>query len=135
MQRRRERGRGERVLPGVYRLRVPLPWPGVPHGNAWAIRRDGGFVLFDCGLPGEDNVAELERALAMCDLELEQARLVVCTHAHLDHCGAAPYIAELTGCESTCTPATRTCCACSASPRSSTRRASTARAVRACRRS
>ena len=26
----REVGRGERVLPGVWRLRLPLPWPGVP---------------------------------------------------------------------------------------------------------
>ena len=28
--------RTERVLPGIWRLRLPLPWPGVPHGNAWA---------------------------------------------------------------------------------------------------
>lgn len=99
VHRRREHGRGERVLPGVYRLRVPLPWPGVPHGNAWAVRRGDGFVLFDCGLPGAENVAELERALTMCDLELAQTKLVVCTHAHLDHCGAAPHIAGITGCE------------------------------------
>ena len=32
-----ERGRGERVLPGVWRLRMPLPWPGVPHVNAFAV--------------------------------------------------------------------------------------------------
>ena len=25
------------MLPGVYRLRLPLPWPGVPHCNAWAV--------------------------------------------------------------------------------------------------
>ena len=28
--RKRELGRGERVLPGVFRLRLPLPWPGRP---------------------------------------------------------------------------------------------------------
>ena len=87
------------MLPGVFRLRVPLPWPGVPHGNAWAVACEGGFVLFDAGMPGEDALADLERALAMCRLRLEQTRLIVCTHAHLDHCGGAAEIARQTGCE------------------------------------
>ncbi len=29
-----ELGRGERFLPGVWRLRLPLPWRELPHGNA-----------------------------------------------------------------------------------------------------
>ena len=43
--RKRELGRGERVLPGVWRLRLPLPWPGVPHCNAWAVAAGDGIVL------------------------------------------------------------------------------------------
>ena len=35
----------------------------------------------------------------MCNLRIEQARLVVCTHAHTDHCGQAPTIVERAGCE------------------------------------
>jgi glyoxylase-like metal-dependent hydrolase (beta-lactamase superfamily II) len=96
---KRELGRGERVLPGVYRLRLPLPWPGVPHCNAWAVSTADGFVLFDTGMHQPDSIANLERALAMCDLRLQDARLVVCTHAHSDHCGQAPTIVERTGCE------------------------------------
>ena len=96
---RRELGRGERVLPGVFRLRLPLPWPGVPHCNAWALAAGDGFVLFDTGMHGPDSLAHLERALAMCALRLEDASLVVCTHAHSDHCGEAPTIAERAGCE------------------------------------
>ncbi len=99
MARKRELGRGERVLPGVYRLRLPLPWPGVPHCNAWAVRSDGGFVLFDTGMHEPDSLEQLERALAMCDLRLEDARLVACTHAHTDHCGQGPEILEAAGCE------------------------------------
>jgi len=87
------------VLPGVWRLRLPLPWPGVPHGNAWAVRSGDGFVLFDTGIGGADALDELERALEMVGLRVEQASLVVCTHAHLDHCGQAPAIAERAGCE------------------------------------
>ncbi len=96
---RRERGRGERVLPGVWRLRLPLPWPGVPHGNAWAVRQGDGFVLFDTGIGGPAAMLELERALEMVELTVEQTKLVVCTHAHLDHCGQAPAIAQRAGCD------------------------------------
>lgn len=91
--------RGEKVLPGVFRLRLPLPWPGVPHCNAWAVADGDGFVLFDTGMHQPDSMANLERALAMCNLRLEDARLVVCTHAHSDHCGQAPTIAERADCE------------------------------------
>jgi glyoxylase-like metal-dependent hydrolase (beta-lactamase superfamily II) len=91
--------RGEKVLPGVFRLRLPLPWPGVPHCNAWAVADGDGFVLFDTGMHQPDSLANLERALAMCNLRLEDARLIVCTHAHSDHCGQAPTIAQRAGCE------------------------------------
>ncbi len=91
--------RGEKVLPGVFRLRLPLPWPGVPHCNAWAVADGDGFVLFDTGMHQPDSLANLERALAMCGLRLEDAKLIVCTHAHSDHCGQAPTIAERAGCE------------------------------------
>jgi glyoxylase-like metal-dependent hydrolase (beta-lactamase superfamily II) len=96
---KRELGRGERVLPGVFRLRLPLPWPGVPHCNAWAVAAGDGFVLFDTGMHGPDSLAHLERALAMCHLRLQDTKLVVCTHTHSDHCGEAATIVEMVGCE------------------------------------
>jgi glyoxylase-like metal-dependent hydrolase (beta-lactamase superfamily II) len=96
---RRELGRGERVVPGVFRLRLPLPWPGVPHCNAWAVKAGDGFVLFDTGRHQPDSFSELERALAMCNLRVDELRLVVCTHAHSDHYGQAATLVERTGCE------------------------------------
>jgi glyoxylase-like metal-dependent hydrolase (beta-lactamase superfamily II) len=96
---RRELGRGERVLRGLYRLRLPLPWPGVPHCNAWAAVSGDGFVLFDTGMHEPGSIVHLDRALAMCNLRLEDARLVVCTHAHTDHCGQAATIVARAGCE------------------------------------
>jgi glyoxylase-like metal-dependent hydrolase (beta-lactamase superfamily II) len=97
--RKRELGRGERVFPGIWRLRLPLPWPGVPHCNAWAVKAGDGFVLFDTGMHQPDSIANLERALEMVGLCVEDTRLIVCTHAHSDHCGQAPVIAERAGCE------------------------------------
>jgi glyoxylase-like metal-dependent hydrolase (beta-lactamase superfamily II) len=84
----------------VFRLRLPLPWPGVPHCNAWAVRAGEGFVLVDTGMhQGDDSIVQLERALEMCGLRLEQVSLLLCTHAHSDHYGQAATIVQRTGCE------------------------------------
>jgi glyoxylase-like metal-dependent hydrolase (beta-lactamase superfamily II) len=97
--RQKELGRGERVIPGLWRLRLPLPWPGVPHCNAWALTAGDGVVLFDTGIHEAGSLEHLERALAMCGLRLEDVRLVVCTHAHSDHYGQAASIVARAGCE------------------------------------
>jgi glyoxylase-like metal-dependent hydrolase (beta-lactamase superfamily II) len=96
---RGELGRGERIMRGVYRLRLPLPWPGVPHCNAWALSAGDGFVLVDTGIHDEQSIAHLERAMEMVGLRLDDVKLVICTHAHSDHCGQAVPIAERAGCE------------------------------------
>ena len=98
-RRKRELGRGERVLPGVWRLRLPLPWPGVPHVNAFAVRAGDGIVLFDTGMATDDGQRQLELALAQVGFRLEDVRLVVCTHAHADHYGLAGPIVDRAGCE------------------------------------
>jgi len=97
--RRRELGRGDQVLPGVWRLRLPLPWPGVPHGNAWALAAGDGIVLVDTGMHQPGSLAHLERALEQVNLRLDHVRLLVCTHAHSDHYGQAAPILERAGCE------------------------------------
>jgi glyoxylase-like metal-dependent hydrolase (beta-lactamase superfamily II) len=97
--RAREVGRGERVLPGVWRLRLPLELPGVPHVNAWALQAGDGIVLVDTGMHQRGAMADLERALDRTGHRIEDIRLVVITHAHIDHCGQAPPIAARAGCE------------------------------------
>jgi len=97
--RRRELGRGERVLNGLWRLRLPLPWPGVPHCNAWAIKAGDGIVLVDTGMHEPGSLEQLERAMAMVRLRLEDVKLLVCTHAHSDHYGQAGPIVDRAGCE------------------------------------
>ena len=97
--RSREVGRGEKILPGIWRLRLPLPWPGVPHCNAWALAAGDGVVLVDTGMHQPGSMLHLHRALDQARLRIEHVRLIVCTHAHVDHCGQAPPIAEHAGCE------------------------------------
>jgi glyoxylase-like metal-dependent hydrolase (beta-lactamase superfamily II) len=97
--RKRELSRADRILPGLWRLRLPLPWPGVPHVNAFAIAAVDGVVLVDTGLHEPGAMLQLERALHQAGLRLEHVRLLVCTHAHSDHYGLAAPIMERSGCE------------------------------------
>lgn len=97
--RKRELARADRVLPGVWRLRLPLPWFAVPHVNAYAIAAGSGVVLFDTGMHQPGAFAQLERALDQAGLGIEHIRLVVCTHAHSDHYGLAAPICDAAGCE------------------------------------
>lgn len=96
---RRELGRADRIMPGVWRLRLPLPWQGVPHVNAFAIASGSGIVLVDTGMDEPGALGQLERALDQAGLRLEHVRLVVCTHAHSDHYGLAGPILDATRCE------------------------------------
>jgi glyoxylase-like metal-dependent hydrolase (beta-lactamase superfamily II) len=95
----RESGRGERVVPGVWRLRLPIDLPGVPHVNAWALQAGDGIVLVDTGLHEPGSMTHLERALERTGHRVEDIRQIVITHAHIDHCGQAPPLAERAGCE------------------------------------
>jgi len=97
--RKKEVGRGERVLPGVWRLRLPLPYPGVPHCNAWALSAGDGIVLVDCGMHEPGALEHLVRALQQVGLRLADVRLLVCTHAHADHYGQAADVLDAAGCE------------------------------------
>jgi glyoxylase-like metal-dependent hydrolase (beta-lactamase superfamily II) len=87
------------MLPGVWRLRLPLPWPGVPHGNVWAVAADGGVVLFDTGMGGRGRLRAFDLALAQAGFGLDDVKLLVCTHSHTDHYGLAAPIVEEAGCE------------------------------------
>jgi glyoxylase-like metal-dependent hydrolase (beta-lactamase superfamily II) len=98
-RKRAETPRAEKVLPGVWRLRLPLPWPGVPHGNVWAVAADGGIVLFDTGIGGKGGLRRFDLALAQAGFGLEDVRLLVCTHSHTDHYGLAAPIVEGAGCD------------------------------------
>ena len=87
------------MIPGLWRLRLPLPWAGVPHCNAWAIAAGSGIVLIDTGMHEPGSLAQLERALDQVNLRLEHVRLLAITHAHSDHWGQAAPILERAGCE------------------------------------
>jgi glyoxylase-like metal-dependent hydrolase (beta-lactamase superfamily II) len=86
------------VVPGLWRLRLPLPWPGNAHVNAYAIAREDGVLLVDCGTAGDPTcAAALENSLAAAGFGLEDVSLLALTHFHSDHAGLAAHVCERSG--------------------------------------
>ena len=97
---RRELARADRVLPGLWRLRLPLPWPGVPHGNAYAIAAGNGVVLVDTGLHEPGSMRQLELALDQAGLRARARAAAWSARTRTPTTTARPRpIMERTGCE------------------------------------
>jgi glyoxylase-like metal-dependent hydrolase (beta-lactamase superfamily II) len=88
------------LVPGLWRLRLPLPWHHVNHANAYAVEHaDGGIVLVDCGSGGHGSaLAALERALGQAGFGVTDVRDLVITHYHTDHMGLVGPIKRASGC-------------------------------------
>ena len=66
-------------------IRIPI----LPFGmvNAHLIITEAGCILVDAGLP--DSEHKIERVLARYGLTLHSIKLIIVTHAHVDHAGSA----------------------------------------------
>lgn len=71
--------------------------PILPFGmlNAFLIIQGQNAILVDTGLPHSE--PKIEKALKKYGLNWSNIRLIVLTHAHIDHAGSAVAIRELTG--------------------------------------
>jgi glyoxylase-like metal-dependent hydrolase (beta-lactamase superfamily II) len=93
-----ERARAFELAPGVWQLRLPLPWPLVPHVNAYWLADER--LLVDCGSAGHpSHRASLSAALKLAGASVEDVRTLVGTHTHSDHIGLAAWVIEASGCE------------------------------------
>lgn len=74
-------------------IRIPI----LPFGmlNSHLILGAGGCILVDAGLPGSES--KIEKALTRRGLSLKAIKLIVVTHAHVDHAGNAARLRELSG--------------------------------------
>ena len=95
-----ERAQASEALPGLWRLRIPLAWPDVPHVNVWALALEGGgVVLVDAAMAGAGAWEGLARALHVAGGSARDVRILAVTHAHADHVGLAPRVQAESGCE------------------------------------
>lgn len=94
-----ERAGAWEIEPGLWQLRLPLPWDTIASVNAFAIARDDGVMLVDCGSSGDPTHRDaLVAAMAVAGIALSDVRLLVATHAHSDHMGLSAWVIEESGC-------------------------------------
>ncbi|MDQ3957219.1 MAG: MBL fold metallo-hydrolase [Actinomycetota bacterium] len=90
--------------PGVFRLVLPLPFPGLDAVNCFLLTGDGGSTLVDCGIrnpdpEGDHGWAELVAALEVAGAGIDSIDRLVVTHSHIDHYGMAARVVEAAGAE------------------------------------
>lgn len=83
------------VAPGVYLLRMPLPFR-LNHINVYILDDPEGWTLVDCGLNSPDTIAAWEQLFDTFLRGKPVVRIVV-THLHPDHIGMAQWLHEKTG--------------------------------------
>ncbi len=86
-------GEMREVAPGVFWLRMPLPFQ-LDHINLWLLRDGDGWTIVDTGFP-DDGVRSTWKGI-LNSLDGPVWRLIV-THFHPDHLGLASWLMAETG--------------------------------------
>lgn len=73
------------VVPGIYRIPLPLPFDGLRAVNAYAIEAAGGLVMIDSGWLLDATKDQLERSLRKIGAGFGDIRRFLVTHIHRDH--------------------------------------------------
>lgn len=89
---------------GIFRLTLPLPFPGLDAVNAYLLYDDDGHTLVDCGIHVPDDARDhgwddVVEALATAGAAPADVKRLVVTHPHIDHYGMAGRLVAETGCE------------------------------------
>jgi len=82
---------------GIHRLAVPTPF-AVGRVNCYLIE-DDPLTLVDTGPNSGKSLDELERALGAHGRRIEDLKLIVITHQHMDHIGLLEILARRSGAE------------------------------------
>jgi glyoxylase-like metal-dependent hydrolase (beta-lactamase superfamily II) len=86
----------EAVVPDVYRIVSPLPFPPVTV-NLYLLKHRDGFVLVDCGLNSRAAWGVLEQGMAELGITPRNLTHLLLTHVHPDHMGATGRLKEASG--------------------------------------
>jgi glyoxylase-like metal-dependent hydrolase (beta-lactamase superfamily II) len=82
----------EEVLPGLYRIDVPLPGSPLKATNSYVVKGRERSLIIDTGWNREDCRAALVSGLDGCHVDSRQADFVI-THMHADHAGLVSALA------------------------------------------
>lgn len=92
-----ETGQTREVAPGIYWVRMPLPF-ALNHINLWLLEDGDGWTVVDTGFP-TDEIRELWREAIGRLCGDKPIRRMIVTHFHPDHLGLAGWFEEEYGAE------------------------------------
>jgi glyoxylase-like metal-dependent hydrolase (beta-lactamase superfamily II) len=82
----------EEILPGLYRIKVPLPGSPLKATNSYVIKGTERSLIIDTGWNREDCMTALVSGLNECGVDFRQADFFI-THMHADHAGLVSTLA------------------------------------------
>ncbi len=85
-------GQVREVAPGVFWLRMPMPF-SLDHINLYLLRDGAGWVVVDTGLNTEQTREVWEQVFVQVFAGLP-VHAVICTHFHSDHTGVVGWLSE-----------------------------------------
>lgn len=85
------------IMPGFYRLPIPLPDNPLGTVNVYVIVGQDGVRLIDCGWNTPEAYAALVDELHALDARIDDIREIVVTHIHPDHFGLAERLVNESG--------------------------------------
>lgn len=82
----------EEVVPGLYRIEVPLPGSPLKATNSYVVKGTERPLIIDTGWNREDCMTALVSGLKECGVDSKQADFFI-THMHADHSGLVTTLA------------------------------------------
>jgi glyoxylase-like metal-dependent hydrolase (beta-lactamase superfamily II) len=82
----------EEILPGLFRLKIPLPDSPLKYLNSYVIKGDRKSLIIDTGLNRTECLEAMRTGLETIGVDLEAADIFI-THLHADHFGLVTKLA------------------------------------------
>lgn len=84
-------------IEGIHAISLPLPFP-IKSINVYLIEGEG-LTLIDTGVKTKKSLYLLKKGLKRLGFSLHDISNLIITHAHVDHCGLARHIKDISGCK------------------------------------
>lgn len=88
-------GEAWEAAPGIYWLRMPLPF-ALDHINLWLLEDGDGWTIVDTGI-NRPEIRDLWETVFASVLGDRPVKRLICTHYHPDHMGLAGWLVERLG--------------------------------------
>ncbi|OQW96970.1 MAG: MBL fold metallo-hydrolase, partial [Desulfobacteraceae bacterium A6] len=85
----------EEILPGLYRIKIPLPESPLKYLNSYVIKSDNRNLIIDTGFNRKECLEAMNNGLMEINVDLADCDFFI-THLHADHFGLIARLATKT---------------------------------------